>query len=53
MKTLHVVSRAPKLPQPGKTYGARVGGLRLGKASVTVEWEVFSHKPRKVRGAKK
>lgn len=47
MKVNHVVKRALQVPQPGKVYGARVGGIRLRANGITVEWEIYGHKVRK------
>lgn len=52
MRITHVVKRAIKAPQPGKSYGARVGGYKLRATGITVEWEIFGHKNRKKRGKK-
>lgn len=52
MMVNNTVKRAPKLPQPGKTYGARVGGLRITRSGIAAEWEIFAHKTRKPKRRK-
>ena len=53
MKTTNIIKRAPKVPQPGTTYGARVGGIRLRAKGVTIEWVIYSHKRRAKKGKAK
>lgn len=42
----NVVKSAPKTPQPGKVYGARMDGLTLNGKSVTAHWVIYGHKNR-------
>jgi len=53
MKVHHTIARAIKAPKPEKIYGARVVGLSLNGASVTVSWAIFGRKNRKRKSSKK
>ncbi len=47
MKIRHHLTRAIKVPDTQKVYGAQVVGVKLVGSVVVYEWAIFARKPRK------